>query len=389
MMRPEAARRDAPPPPQGGCVRTDRIDTTPRSSGSRAVFALLASGLAVACGEPAPAPPAVPQPVKIFSIGAGGGGETLEFPGEVSASQSAEPAFEVAGKIIEFPVDEAQELALGDVIARLDARDYEAEVDKARANMNKAGTDLKRYRTLYEKGVSPLTDLESAQRRYEVAEAELRTAEKALEDAVLRAPFDGIVAKKLVADFQNVQAKQPIVIFQDDSTLEVVVNASESAFVAMRPGLTIEERNQQAKIEIAISSIPDRLIAGRIKEFSTASDPVTRTFSATFAFLPPADLNIRPGMTARVIVTRADSGDSATAGSVSIPARAVVSDGSGESFVWIVDPQTMKVTRTPVETGDLTGDRIAIRRGLASGMQVAISGVRQLADGMEVRRFEP
>jgi len=245
---------------------------------------------------------------------------------------------------------------------------------------------VRRYRTLFEKGVSPKTDVERAERLYAVAEADLRTAEKALEESVLRAPFTGTVAKKLVADFQNVQAKEPIVIFQDDSTLEVVVSASESVFASMEPGLTIEERNRQGKVEVAISSIPDRLFPGRIKEFSTTSDPITRTFSATFAFSPPDDVNIRPGMTAKVIVTRTSDGP--TSSSVSIPARAVVTDESGEAFVWVVDPGTMQVTRTPIETGDLSGDRIAIERGLRSGNQVAISGVRQLADGMEVRRFE-
>jgi RND family efflux transporter MFP subunit len=366
-------------------METTRAIPIRRAIASGAAIALCAGAIALGCGEePAPAAP-VAQPVKFLTVGGAGAVESFEFPGVISPSQNAEPAFEVPGKIVEFPVDEAQFLEEGAVIARLDPRDYQAEVDKAQANLRKTETDLKRYQTLYAKGVSPLTDVERAQRFYEVAEANLRTAEKALEDSVLRAPFAGTVARKLVEDFQNVQAKQPIIILQDESTLQIEVNIPESDYARMTPGLTIEERNRMATLRVSISSIPDRSFPAWIKEFSTTADPVTRTFKATFAFAPPDDVTVRPGMTAKVAGT--GSGTRATAGTVSIPARAVLTDETDEAFVWVVDPKTMTVARTPVIAGELSGENIAIQSGLAGGEQIAISGVHQLRDGMQVRRF--
>jgi multidrug efflux system membrane fusion protein len=91
-------------------------------------------------------------------------------------------------------------------------------------------------------------------------------------------------------------------------------------------------------------------------------------------------------MTAKI--TGNSSGTRAPAGAVSIPARAVLTDETGEAFVWAVNPETMTVTRTPVVAGGLTGEDIAIQSGLAGGDQIAISGVHQLRDGMQVRRFE-
>ncbi len=91
-------------------------------------------------------------------------------------------------------------------------------------------------------------------------------------------------------------------------------------------------------------------------------------------------------MTAKVSGTA--SGPRATPDSVSIPARAVLTDETGEAFVWVVDPKTMTVTRTPVVAGGLSGEDIAIQSGLAGGDQIAISGVHQLRDGVQVRRFE-
>ena len=370
----------------GGPMKMTKAIPTRQAILSGAAIAVWAGAIALGCGEePARAAP-VAQPVKILTVSGAGGSVSLEFPGVISPSQNAEPAFEVPGKIVEYPVDEGQAIDEGAVIARLDPRDFEAEVDKVRANLKKAETDFKRYKTLYDKGVSPLTDVERAQRFYEVAEANLRTAEKALEDSVLRAPFAGTVAKKLVDDFQNVQAKQPIVILQDESTLQIDVNVPESDFARMTPGLTIEERNRRARPRVSVSSIPGRSFPARIKEFSTTADPVSRTFKATFAFARPGDVTVRPGMTAKI--TLALSGALAPTGSVSIPARAVLTDETGEAFVWVVDPETMTVKRTPVVTGGLSGENIGIQSGLAGGEQIATSGVHQLRDGMPVRRFE-
>jgi len=67
----------------------------------------------------------------------------------------------------------------------------------------------------------------------------------------------------------------------------------------------------------------------------------------------------------------------------------VRTDDTDEPFVWVVDPSTMRVSRTPVTTGELSGDRIEILSGLAAGAEIVTSGVYQVRDGMEVRRFEP
>jgi RND family efflux transporter MFP subunit len=351
-----------------------------------AAAAAAAWAFALGCGDEPAAPAPVAQPVKILTVGGGGTGAALEYSGEISPAQNAEPAFEVPGKMIEFPVEEGQHIEEGAVIARLDPRDYQAEADKAKANFKKTEADLKRYTTLYEKGVNPLTDVERSQRRMEVAEAELRTAGKALEDSTLRAAFAGTVAKKLAEDFQNVRAKQPIIILQDESTLEIKVAVPESDYARMKPGLTNEERTRRTQPKVSISSIAGRSFPARIKEFSTTADPVTRTFQATFAFESPSDVVIRPGMSAKVRLHPSDSAISP--GAVAIPARAVRTDESGEAFVWVVDPETMKVKRTPVVAGDLSGESIAVSSGLSPGQQIATSGVHHLRDGMEVRRFE-
>jgi RND family efflux transporter MFP subunit len=346
---------------------------------------LLLISHAIGCGDDPAPPPPPPQPVKILTVPGAGSNIAFEYPGEVSASQHAEPAFEVSGKIIDFPVIEGQTINEGDIIAALDPRDYEAALDRAAANLKKAAADVERYQILFDKGVSPKTELERAQRLYDVADAERRTAEKAVEDSTLRAQFSGTVAKKLVADFENVTAKQSIIILQDESTLEVVVGVPEQDYAVMKPGLTNEERTRLGEPKVTISSIPGRSFDAYVKEFTTTADPITRTFKATLAFRPPDDITIRPGMTAKISITpRALPGEESA---VLIPARALLTDPEGQSFVWTIDAKTLVASRTDVLSGVFSGENVTITQGLEPGNQIAVSGVHKLSDGMVVRKF--
>ncbi len=353
---------------------------TPPGVGFACLLALLG------CGSEPEAAPEVVRPIKILKVGSGSSGSGLEFPGKVAAAQNAEMAFEVSGRIIEFPVDESQRVEQGEIIARLDPRDFQSALDSERARLNVAEADFGRAKVLFEKDVLSRQNFDKAQRNFEMAQAAYATVEKSLEDSELRAPFAGIVAKKLVDDFQNVKAKEAVVILQDDASLEIEVDVPEVDFAAMQPGLSIEQRNRNTISEVTISSLPDRRLPAKIKEFSTTADPVTRTFKVSFAFASPKDVLIRPGMTAKVSVRA--RGDSTRASKISIPARAVRSDQGGEPFVWVVDSQTLQVQRRVVSLGDYSGPLVGIESGLEAGTEIAITGVHHLVDGMTVRRFE-
>ena len=144
--------------------------------------------------------------------------------------------------------------------------------------------------------------------------------------------------------------------------------------------------SSRTKPEVRISSIPDRSFPARIQEFATTADPTTRTYQATFAFENPADVTIFPGMTAKV--TLHISGLEGSGGGFAIPAKAALADEKGDAFVWVVDPAAMTVHRRPVTLGEMSGSTVAVQDGLASGDQVAISGVHQLREGMVVRRSQ-
>lgn len=340
-----------------------------------------------ACGEEAVEQVEVPRPIKVHTIGKADAESRREYPGSIRAFQHADMGFEVAGRVEEFYVSEGDDVVQGEVLARLDARDYEAALEASKANLRKAESDLKRSKNIYKEdpGAISKETIDTHQRAVDVAKANLAVSRKAFEDTKLRAPFSGRMARKLVEDFQNVQAKEPVLILQDTSTMEIQVNVPERDVAHAPPSAVLQdsaERTERIEPVIIVSALPDMEFPGWIKEFASAADPVTRTFSLKLNFENDKELNILPGMTARVQVTVNPER------AWSVPVSAAVADDSGKAFVWKVDPESLAVSRAPVELGELVDDRVRIIAGLEEGDLVAISGVNQLRDDMVVRLME-
>ena len=207
-----------------------------------------------------------------------------------------------------------------------------------------------------------------------------------MEDTELRAPFDGVVAIKLVKEFRNVQAKEQVVIFEDDSYMKIVVSLPEADYARLTPSLTLAERNSRADIRVEVTSIPDRKFPAHITETASAADPVTRTFRITLAFEVPTDVIVSSGMTAKVVASaEIIDGDGTT--DFMIPVQAARGNEAGNAFVWAVDPVTMEVHRSAVTLGAVSGAMVRVLEGLKDGDEIATSGVGELREGMRVRRF--
>lgn len=350
--------------------------------GAIALVVLLTTGVLAGCGpaEVAEGPPPV-RPIKMLEIGPPESTLSREYPGRVAPALEAELGFEVPGRLDGFPVTEGQTVRRGQTLARLDASDYQAQLAATQANLKAAEADYERFRDLLAKNAVSERDFQSRERNFEVAQAQIRVAEKAVADTRLVAPFSGRVARKLVDDFQSVQAKQAVVLLQDESKLEIKIDVPEAD---MQLGSPDRLENMQARV--TVTSLPGRTFEASIAEISTAADPVSRTFEATLSFAPDGEVNVLPGMTARVSIT-AEEGKAHSPG-FSIPAASVATDDGGAAFVWKVDPQSYEVNRATVTVGELSGGDILVPSGLSQGDLIAVSGVHHLSEGMKVRRAE-
>lgn len=352
---------------------------------SKAIVAaslLLTLALSACDADPPDARSPVVRPVRVFTVALDDSISTQDFPGSVTAAQQSEMAFEVPGRIVDMLVSEGDAVVKGAVLARLDPRDYQAAKDRAVAQRNAASADFNRYTQAAKSNAVTPQSVDVALRNLEIAEADLRTAQKALDDTELAAPFAGRVALRLVDDFANVQAKQAILILQDELSLEMEVNVAERDWVQIQPGLSRLEIDALAHPRVEIAALAHQRFPASIKSYTTTADPTTRTFSATFSFEAPADLTIRPGMTGKVIVTAIE--ESFSDQYPLIPAGAVIADAENNAYVWIIDIQTNQVSRQIVRIGELVGDRIRVAEGLVVGDRIAISGVHSLTQGMKV-----
>lgn len=338
-----------------------------------AVFLILAGGCDRKKEE---VPKEVVRPVKVITVQGSHGGLNLTFSGKTRANRRVDLSFKVPGPLVELPVEEGQAVKKGTLIARILPRDFKINLDQARAKAVNAERQYERYKELYVRRQVSKADFDRYKASRDVANAQLEDARNALKDTYLKAPFDGIIAKRYVENFEEVQAKQPIVFFQDNSKIEVLVDAPENVVVGLR-----QDKAIQAVASFAAA--PGREFSLELKEFSTEADPQTQTYQVVLIMDQPEGINILPGMSATVTGT-SDKNDQAEARIV-IPAIAVMEDPQENAFVWVMDPKEMTVGKKQVKAGEMIGSNsILILEGLENGDQVVTSGIAKLQEGMKV-----
>jgi len=321
------------------------------------------------------------RPVKTMVVGGASSDFERTFTASVRASDRVELAFQVPGKLMELPVKKGQNVEQGDLIGRLDPRDYKSNLQSAQAEYDKALANFKRGDELVGKGFISRTDYDRLRARRDVTAAELDKAKKALDDTSLKAPFSGVVAQRFVENFTEVRAKQKIISLQDTSLLELVVYIPEHIVAIMR-----QDGPTRATIFAEFNAIPGEQFPLTIKEFSTQADAKTQTFEYVLTMPRPEGRNILPGMTANVRAKGTTTDESQLPASVTIPAIAVFADKESQPHVWVIKQPDNTAHARQVTTGKLSGtDQIEILDGIKSGDVIAIAGVSQLREGMQVR----
>lgn len=346
---------------------------------------IVLGGIPLGCGNDEGPPEAVVRPIKILELGGETAEQTLEFPGTVKAGLSAELGFEVPGKIVELTVTEGQSVEEGALLARLDPRDFESALEGELAKQRAARAEYDRTLTLFKENVTSQQELDTRKRNFEVMKSNVERTRKALEDSSLKAPFTGVIARISVENFETVQAKQPILVIENDQVFEVTANIPEQDAARIPAGMSLEDRTKRTRPEVTVSALQGRSFEARLTEFATTADPKTRTFAATLAFDNPGDVSLASGMTANVRIHVSDEVLGETG--LFVPSVAVASNAAGTPIVWVVDRASMAVAPREVAVGMLSGDRIRVTQGLSGDEWIAASGVHFLHDGMVVSRL--
>lgn len=342
-------------------------------------LALLSLGLLGACSGPPEVEPLPPRFVETVLLGTPEVPRIRQFSGEVRADQRAELAFRVSGPLVQLPIQEGQYVEAGQLLARIDPRDFENERQWREADFIESRSLFQRVERALGSGAVSVAERDQVRARYEVASAELALAEKTLKDTELRAPFAGRVARRLVENFQNVQVGQPILILEDISRLEVRIQLPEQDVVR----LPAEMSMLGAPVgEVSFEALPGQFFPVTVKELDTRADTRTSTYRVSLSLARPAEGNILPGMSANFIPSYEVV---ALRPVYPLPVEALQATPDGQAYVWVLDPARNTVARRPVRKGQLSGSSIQVLDGLQPGDRVVTSGSAYLADGAMVR----
>lgn len=327
--------------------------------------------------EPTKAPIARPVPTTL--VKAHIHEKTRLFPGTVKASSNVDLAFSIEGQLIELKGREGRPVKKGEIIARIDPRDFNNAYESSKASYLQAKAEFNRAETLMSQKVISRAEYDSAKTAYDKTLAQLRISEKAKDDTVIKAPFDGVVAKRYIENLEHVKKQVPVLALKDISQLEVVIKVPENLMV--KGG--IETFNN---IEVQFDGSGDRWFRGDIKEFRVQSDPVTRTYDVSVALQPPSDLEVLPGMTATVkAVFNAVEEDKAVNPVYVIPVEAVFSESDGRSYAWRVPARGGNPEKVSIELGAMLNDGIEVTKGLEQGEHIATAGVHSMTEEMYIR----
>ncbi|MDD3179911.1 MAG: efflux RND transporter periplasmic adaptor subunit [Opitutaceae bacterium] len=307
-----------------------------------------------------------PATVRIATVQAETAPVITGVTGTIRPAQRATIAAKVMGTIQDLPVTLGQHVRAGDILARIAADEISTRVLQAQSQLNQARRDLDRERDLLAKGASTADMVKGLEDRFAMTQAMVREAEVMLGYTMIRAPFDGVVARKFAHAGDLAAPGMPLLEVEGTDAFQVEAGIPDSLVSGLSVGTTIT-------VEVPAANAT---FSGNLAEVSSAADASARTVAVKIAV--PAGTAVRSGQFARLQVP----GESVRA--LLAPAAAVTSYGQMQRvFIAAGDRAELRL----IKTGAAHGDRIEILAGLAEGERVVVSPPTGLREGqpLEVR----
>ena len=343
---------------------------------TRPIIYLLVCMVLISCGKEAP-PKNMVRPVKAMKVGDTIGITGRPFPGKAKATEETYLSFDVPGTLIERPVNIGDSVEKGQLIARLDPRDYQANLKAARAAHKQSRHDFARAKELIKKDFISKVNYDLLEAKVDIAEANVAIARKALSDSVIKAPYAGRIPSLYVENYQAVLAKQRIARLLDTSKIEMIIHIPES-LISYAPYV----KNFRVKFD----AFPGKEVPATIHEVSNEASATTRTYPVTLIMDQPQDFNIKPGMAGTARGERDMPEAEKTEQGFEIPLSATFSPyNTNDTYVWLIDEDSLTVSLHQVTTAELTANGIKVTKGIKTGDWLVTAGVHYLEKGQEVK----
>lgn len=318
----------------------------------------------------------VVRPVKIIIIHDNQADRDRNFPGRVDAVQRAQVSFRVAGKLIKIHVKEGDEVKKGDLLAELDPTDFDITLNNRQAIYNRAQADYTRGKELIKDGYISRTQFDKMESDFTSAKSSLNKALQDLKYTKLKASFAGIIGKRYIENFEEVQAKQEVFNLSDVSQIEIKIDVPERL---MR---TAKKNRDTVDAFASFGDSKAKSFSLKLKEVAVKADQETQTFAVTFVMKQPEGLTLLPGMTANVrLEMHSKGGDDSY---FLLPASAVKGASDMKPTIFVVDPKSNTLKAKTVKIANMQGLNIQITEGIKAGDRVVVAGVSFMRDGDKV-----
>lgn len=314
----------------------------------------------------------------------------VEVAVTLEAVRTVQVGAEVAGRVVEIGVEEHDSVAAGAVLVRLDSALPNAAVERARASLLRARSayDLatqahRRQRSLSGEGISSAADFDrteseelSSDAGVAEARASLVDAQTRLEKTRITAPFGGVVSELDLEPGAYVRVGDPVARVSDLSEIEIEVGVDDRQVLELSLG---------APVRVAVDAFPGEWFSGMVARLGRTPDPVTRKYPVPVRVANP-DERLLPGMLGRV---RFELGDATK--TLRIPRRAVYREFEVD-YLYVLDGSETATGQARAERRRVIVDPVGFRPdlldvegGLEPGEWIAVSGIRDLRDGLIVR----
>ena len=354
---------------------------------TQALVTFSLSALLLACEEAPVAKTERVRAIKPYYVVEPAGGDVRRYSGTIKAANTSALSFAVAGTVRSVAVKQGDKVVKGQTLATLDPKPFElnvqaakAEQATARAEAQNKKAELERQRKLFERGWvakaamdNALTAFESAGEQLNLARSRLGLSERDLAKTKLRAPFDGVVAKRDVEPFTEVAQGKSIFQIDSKGAYEVELEIPDNIISRLTVG---------ASVQVEAPTVSGCGCKARVTEIGAVSG-AANAVTVTAAILEgPAGL--LPGTAVEASVLLSDDGG--TRGYL-IPLVAVApGDEAARGYVFKFDRESGTVRKTPIHgEGNVSGNLIGATKGVAAGDIIAAAGVSFLRDGQRVK----
>ncbi|HKA37167.1 MAG TPA: efflux RND transporter periplasmic adaptor subunit [Thermoanaerobaculia bacterium] len=288
----------------------------------------------------------------------------LSATGYVEAERKADLSPKITSRVTELNVTEGTRVRKGDVIARLDHTDLDANLADAKASWINAKAEMDRQQALRREGLAPQSAVDAAVAQEASTRAKVAYAEALLGYTEIRAPFTGVVTAKraFVGEAVSPFGSSPsgggsggaIVTLVEFSSLYVGADVNESNLARL---------GDKQPAEMSLDAVPDKTYHGFLRQIVPAADRQKGTVRVKVAFLD-ADDKILPDLSARVSFTAAPTQGKSSRARILVPKSALASRDGASGVYRVVEGRAKFV---PVETGGDVQGQIEVTKGLQGG----------------------